>query len=62
MFGPGGFDINALLGQLQSLMQPYDGVLNWDAAIDMARKASSADGADPSVSSRDATGSPMRCG
>ena len=54
MFGPGGFDMNALLGQLQSMMQPYDGILNWDAAIDMARRASSVEGSDPSVSARDA--------
>ncbi|WP_148613949.1 zinc-dependent metalloprotease [Nocardioides rubriscoriae] len=47
--GPGGFpggpggagmpDLGALFGQIQSLMQPYDGALNWDVAVDLARKA-----------------------
>jgi len=31
-------DLGALLGQFQSLMQPHDGPINWDAAIDMARR------------------------
>ncbi|CUR58186.1 conserved hypothetical protein [metagenome] len=36
---PGGMpDLNALMGQLQSLMQPHDGPINWDFAIDMARR------------------------
>ena len=36
--GPGGQmpDLNALMGQLQGLMQPHDGPINWDFAIDMA--------------------------
>ncbi|WP_181312377.1 zinc-dependent metalloprotease [Nocardioides campestrisoli] len=37
--GPGGLpDISALLGQLQGMMQPYDGPINWDHAVDTARK------------------------
>lgn len=37
--GPGGMpDLNQLLGQLQNLMQPHDGPINWDFAIDLARK------------------------
>ncbi|MBJ7332414.1 MAG: zinc-dependent metalloprotease [Solirubrobacteraceae bacterium] len=31
-------DLSQLFGQLQSLLQPYDGPLNWDVAIDLARK------------------------
>jgi hypothetical protein len=31
-------DLNQLFGQLQSLLQPYDGPLNWEVAIDLARK------------------------
>ncbi|MCW2817192.1 MAG: hypothetical protein JWN84_4647, partial [Nocardioides sp.] len=42
--GPGGAgmpgmpDLGALFGQIQSLMQPYDGALNWDVAVDIAHK------------------------
>ncbi len=32
-------DLNQLFGQIQSLMQPYDGALNWDVALDIARKS-----------------------
>ncbi|GAA5156436.1 zinc-dependent metalloprotease [Nocardioides marinquilinus] len=32
-------DLGQLFGQLQSLMQPYDGALNWNAATDIARKS-----------------------
>ncbi len=31
-------DLNQIFGQLQSLMKPYDGPLNWDLALDLARK------------------------
>ncbi len=31
-------DLGQLFSQLQSMMQPYDGPLNWDVAVDMARK------------------------
>jgi len=48
---PQGMDLSQLFGQLQSLMQPYDGPLNWDVALDLARKTASGDG-DPSVTQR----------
>ncbi len=42
-FGAGGAggvpDFGALFSQIQSMMQPHEGSLNWDVAIDMARKA-----------------------
>src|SRR3954454_18524175 len=41
MAGMGGMgmpDLNQLFGQIQSMMQPYDGPLNWDVALDLARK------------------------
>lgn len=50
--GMGGMDIGQLFGQLQSLMQPYDGPLNWDVANDLARKAVAAS-PDPSASQRE---------
>ena len=31
-------DLNQIFGQLQAMMQPYDGPLNWDVALDLARK------------------------
>src|SRR3954454_17145087 len=37
-FGAGTPDLGQIFSQLQSMMQPYDGPLNWDAAVDMARK------------------------
>jgi putative hydrolase len=36
----GGLDLGALMGQMQSLMQPYDGPVNWTLAIDIARRTS----------------------
>ena len=51
--GPGGQgmpDLNQLFGQLQSMMQPYDGPLNWDVALDLARKTV-AQAPDPTPSS-----------
>ncbi|MGB0101089.1 MAG: zinc-dependent metalloprotease [Nocardioides sp.] len=44
-------DLNQIFSQLQSLMQPYDGALNWDFAIDMARK-SVAQSPDPTPTQR----------
>ena len=44
-------DLNQLMGQFQSLMQPYDGPLNWSAADDLARKTVAAN-PDPSPSQR----------
>ena len=52
--GAGGMpDLSALFGQLQSLMQPYDGALNWDVATDIARKAVAAS-PDPTPTGREA--------
>src|SRR5689334_20693785 len=51
--GPAGGmpDLNQLFSQIQFLMQPYDGPLNWDFALDMARKTV-AQSPDPSPSQR----------
>ncbi|MDQ3146618.1 MAG: zinc-dependent metalloprotease, partial [Actinomycetota bacterium] len=49
--GPGGFDLSQVLGQIQSLMQPYDGPLNWEVAVDLARKQA-ASSPDPSPTRR----------
>jgi putative hydrolase len=35
-----GLDLGALMGQMQSLMQPYDGPVNWQLATDIARRTS----------------------
>ncbi|CAN5470047.1 zinc-dependent metalloprotease [soil metagenome] len=52
--GAGGMpDLNQLFGQLQSLMQPYEGALNWDVATDIARK-SVATKSDPSPTAKQA--------
>jgi putative hydrolase len=37
-FAGGAPDLGQLFSQLQSMMQPYDGPLNWDVAVDTARK------------------------
>lgn len=51
--GPGGMpDLGALFGQLQSLMQPYDGPLNWDVATDIARTSVAAS-PDPTPTARE---------
>ena len=44
-------DLSALFSQMQSLMQPHDGPVNWDLAIDVARKLV-AQAPDPSPSQR----------
>ncbi len=57
--GLGGFggagggipDLSQLFSQIQSMMQPYDGALNWDHALDLARK-SVAQKADPAPTQR----------
>ena len=49
--GGGMPDLSQLFGQLQALMQPYDGPLNWDVALDLARKTV-AQTPDPSVTQR----------
>jgi len=40
-------DLSALMGQMQSLMQPYDGPVNWQLATDIARRTAAAE-PDPS--------------
>lgn len=42
-----GLDLNALMGQMQSLMQPYDGPVNWQLATEIARTTAAAE-PDPS--------------
>ena len=50
--GQGGVpDLGALFSQLQAMMQPHDGPLNWDLALDLARKQAAAT-ADPSPTQR----------
>ena len=48
--GQGLPDLNQLFGQLQSMLQPYDGPLNWEVATDLARKTV-AQAPDPSPTS-----------
>ncbi len=45
---PGGMDLSALMGQIQAMMQPHDGTVNWNLARDTARRVTAA-AADPSV-------------
>lgn len=45
-------DLGQLFNQIQSLMQPHDGTINWDYALDMARKTV-AQSPDPSASQKD---------
>lgn len=35
---PAGFDLSGLMSQMQAMMQPYDGPVNWNLATDLARK------------------------
>lgn len=51
MFGGKMPDLNQIMSQIQSLMQPYDGPVNWDLAVDTARKTV-AQQPDPSPSQR----------
>ena len=55
LFGGGGGgaapDLGALFSQIQSLMQPHDGAINWDYATDLARKVV-AQSPDPSPSQK----------
>src|SRR5690606_9461730 len=53
--GPGGQgmpDLSGLMGQLQAMMTPFDGPVNWELGRDTARKTV-AQHPDPSPSSRD---------
>jgi putative hydrolase len=49
--GAGVPDLNQIFSQIQFLMQPYDGPLNWDFALDIARKTV-AQQPDPSATQR----------
>ncbi|MGZ5403808.1 MAG: zinc-dependent metalloprotease [Nocardioides sp.] len=40
--GGGTPDLGALFSQIQAMMQPHDGPLNWDLALDLARKQAAA--------------------
>lgn len=44
----GGLDFSALLGQVQAMMQPHEGTVNWNLAKDVARRAVASE-SDPSV-------------
>ena len=59
---PGGMpDLSQLFGQIQSLMQPYDGPLNWDVAMDTARKlAAATPDPTPSQKQKDAVADAVR--
>ncbi len=58
IFGGGGTgglpDLSALMGQMQALMAPYDGPVNWKLATDIARRTS-AQQPDPSPDAGDQT-------
>src|SRR3954452_14709579 len=45
-----GLDLGALMGQMQALLQPYDGPVNWTLATDIARRTA-AQQPDPSQDS-----------
>jgi putative hydrolase len=47
-------DLSALMGQVQAMMQPYDGAVNWNLAKDIARRAAAQE-PDPSISSAEST-------
>ncbi|MEZ5096752.1 MAG: zinc-dependent metalloprotease [Nocardioides sp.] len=50
--GPGGMpDLTALFAQMQTLLQPHDGALNWEHVLDTARRVA-AQQPDPSPSQR----------
>jgi putative hydrolase len=50
--GGGGLDFSALLGQVQAMMQPSEGTVNWNLAQDVARRAVAAH-PDPAVGGAD---------
>ena len=52
--GAGMPDLSALMGQMQAMMQPYDGPVNWNLAKDIARRAAAQE-PDPSISSAEDT-------
>ena len=52
--GPGGAgmpDLNALLGQMQAMMTPHEGSVNWTLAKDVARRTVAAE-PDPTPTSK----------
>jgi putative hydrolase len=51
-FAGGAPDLSQLFSQIQSMMQPYDGPLNWELAVDTARKTV-AQSPDPTPSQRE---------
>jgi putative hydrolase len=51
-FAGGAPDLGQLFSQIQSMMQPYDGPLNWELAVDTARKTV-AQSPDPTPSRRE---------
>ncbi|NHC23096.1 zinc-dependent metalloprotease [Nocardioides sp. IC4_145] len=66
---PGGFpggagggmpDLSQLFGQIQAMMQPYDGPLNWDLALDTARKAVPQPDPTPTQRQKDAVADALR--
>ncbi len=52
--GSGMPDLSALMGQMQAMMQPYDGAVNWNLAKDIARRAAAQE-PDPTISSAEDT-------
>ncbi len=50
--GQGMPDLSALMGQMQAMMAPYDGPVNWNLATDVARRTS-AQQPDPSPTKHD---------
>src|SRR4051795_13396631 len=52
--GAGLPDLSALMSQVQAMMQPHEGAVNWDLAKDVARRTSAQE-PDPSVSSAENT-------
>ncbi len=56
--GAGGMpDFSALIGQMQAMMQPHEGSVNWNLAKDVARRTVAGDGqgADPTPTDRQRT-------
>ncbi len=53
LFGAGGMpDLSQIMGQMQAMMAPHDGAVNWTLAGDLARRTV-AQSSDPSPSQRD---------
>ncbi|WP_435743177.1 zinc-dependent metalloprotease [Nocardioides sp. SYSU DS0663] len=57
---PGMPDLSQLFGQIQAMMQPYDGPLNWDLALDNARKAVAQPDPSPTQKQKDAVADALR--